>query len=221
MLAWIAVAASAAAVTSCSKKSSSNAAADPNKPHEETPKEYFVQSVYPRIAGEQACGACHAGGASPCSASSCMFIDTDAQTTYSRIEKTVGYISAPQKSPLLIYNHVDRTDPRTKLTGDQANVLGIWLGMEASSRNLPGALAKAKNLQDAYDQFAGVHELRRLRGHGHGEPPVHADRFRRTLHRLPLQGASRPLARRGSHPDLRVDEEVPVHPEVRRRPRRW
>jgi hypothetical protein len=94
---------------------------------------------------------------SPCSAATCFFIGADGPSTYSLMEKTVGYIAAPQKSPLLIYQHKDpatRQDPRSKLTGDQANVLGIWLGMEATKRNLPGAVAKARNLKDAYDQFA-------------------------------------------------------------------
>jgi len=147
------VAARAAAAGGC-KKSESSSNDDSANLHEQTPQEYFTQSVYPRIASQSACGGCHAGGASPCSGGSCQFIDKDAAATYSRIERTVGYISAPQKSPLLIYEHKDRTDVRTKVTGDQANVLGIWLGMEANTRHLPGAVQKARNLQDAYDQFA-------------------------------------------------------------------
>jgi hypothetical protein len=146
--------ASLAAVVSCTKSSKSDNNEDPNKPHEVTAKEYFTQTVYPRIATQNSCGGCHAGGPSTCSTGSCMFVEATADTTYSRIEKTVGYISAPQKSPLLIYQHKDRSDPRTKITGDQANVLGIWLGMEATERKLPGAVTKAKNLQEAYAQFA-------------------------------------------------------------------
>ena len=142
-----------AVVGGCSKKAS-QAGDDPNKPHEQTPKEYFVASVYPRIAGQNACGACHSGGDSPCMGGSCAFITADASLTYSSIERTVGYITTPQKSPLLIYTHKDRTDPRTKVTGDEANVLGIWLGMEATTRHLPGAVARAKSLQEAYGQFA-------------------------------------------------------------------
>lgn len=154
---WVAPLATIAlfAVAGGCKKADSSGSTDPNAPHEQTPKEYFVASVYPRIAGQNACGACHSGGDSPCVGGSCAFLDpTDANIAYSKIEKTVGYISAPQKSPLLIYEHMSRADARETVTGDQANVLGIWLGMEATTRNLPGAVAKAKNLQEAYDQFA-------------------------------------------------------------------
>jgi len=157
-LTWMVFSLSTAAILAgaggCKKSGSSDGSDDPNKPHEITPKEYFTESVYQRIATQSACGGCHAGGASPCSGGSCQFIDKDADSTYNRIARTVGYISAPQKSPLLIYEHKDRTDARTKVTGDQANVLGIWLGMEANARNLPGAVQKARNLQDAYEQFA-------------------------------------------------------------------
>ncbi|MEO6419480.1 MAG: hypothetical protein ABIP39_08750, partial [Polyangiaceae bacterium] len=154
---WVAPLATIAlfAVAGGCKNSASDTASDPNAPHEQTPKEYFVASVYPRIAGQNACGACHSGGDSTCVGGSCAFLDPmDANVAYSKIEKTVGYISAPQKSPLLIYEHMSRADARTTVTGDQANVLGIWLGMEATTRHLPGAVAKAKNLQEAYDQFA-------------------------------------------------------------------
>lgn len=149
------VGAACAALPAC-HKSSSNGSGDTNGStgtQQESAKTYFLNSVYPRIAGQNACGACHSGGVSTCSSASCQFIGPDAETTYSLIEKTVGYIAAPQKSPLLIYAHKDRSDARSQLTGDQANVLGIWLGMEATERHLPGAIAKASNLRDAYEQF--------------------------------------------------------------------
>lgn len=143
------------ALPSCHKSSGSSPSdqgATSTEP-EITAKGYFLDSVYPRIAGASACGGCHSGGVSTCSAASCQFIGSDGPSTYSLIERSVGYISAPQKSPLLTYQHTDRTDARVALTGDQANVLGIWLGMEANTRHLPGAIAKASNLRDAYDQF--------------------------------------------------------------------
>src|SRR5262245_33208128 len=130
------VAALAAAVASCHKDSGDNSN-DPNRPHEQTPKEYFVEQVYPRIAGGNACGGCHAGPPGTGS----QFIDVDANKTYGRIERTVGLIAAPAKSSFMTYQHVDQTaakDQRSRLTGDQANVVGIWLGMEAISRKLPG-----------------------------------------------------------------------------------
>jgi hypothetical protein len=151
-----AVIGTAVAAASC-KQTEESSTSDPNKPNEETPKEYFIANVYPRIGGQNACAGCHEKAPSKCSASSCFFIGDTAERTYGLIERTVGYIAAPQKSPLLIYNHKDTevvADQRSKLTGDQANVLGIWLGMEATARKLPGAVAKARNLQEAYDQFA-------------------------------------------------------------------
>ncbi len=116
-----------------------------------TPKDYFLASVYPRIASPSACGGCHAGTPnSLCSGSSCVFIGIDGPTTYTLIEKTPELIGTPQKSPFINYQHKDHG---IKLTADEANVLGIWLGMEANARHLPGAVLKAKNLADAYQQF--------------------------------------------------------------------
>lgn len=157
VLATLAVVSSAAAAASCSSEASTDSQPVDPESREISPKDYFLQNVYPRIGAVSACAGCHQQAPSPCSSSSCFFIGADGPATYALVEKTVGYIAAPQKSPLLIYQHKDptsRQDPRSKLTGDQANVIGIWLGMEANARHLPGAAPKARNLQDAYDQFA-------------------------------------------------------------------
>jgi hypothetical protein len=139
----------AAAAAGCHKSSASSGPELTDA--EQSPKDYFLSAVYPRISSPTSCGGCHAGTPnSPCADSSCVFIAADGEATYALIEKTPELIAAPQKSPFLSYQH---TDHNIKLTADQANVLGIWLGMEAAKRGLAGAVLRAKNLADAYDQF--------------------------------------------------------------------
>ena len=146
----VAAVVAAAATASCHKQTTSNAG-DLGDAAEQSPKDYFISAVYPRISSASSCGGCHAGTpGSLCAGSSCVFITADAESTYALIEKTPELIAAPQKSPFLNYQHKDHA---IKPTADQANVLGIWLGMEAAARGLAGAVLKAKNLADAYDQF--------------------------------------------------------------------
>ena len=145
--------ATALAVGGCNKASSGSASASSANTSDQqaTPHDYFVNTVYPLIGGLSTCGGCHSGQAnSPCAGAACVFLGADGPSSYDTISQDVGLIAAPQNSPLVSYQHKDST---IQLTPDQANVLDIWLGMEAAARHLPGAVAKATSLQDALTQF--------------------------------------------------------------------
>jgi hypothetical protein len=141
----------ALAFAGCSKSSSGSAGNANPGDQQQSPRDYFVNTVYPLIGGMATCGRCHSGQAnSPCAGAACVFLGSDGPSSYDAIAKNVGLIASPQNSPLVTYQHKDTS---IQLTPDQANVLDIWLGMEASARHLPGAVAKATSLQDAYSQF--------------------------------------------------------------------
>jgi hypothetical protein len=140
------------AFVGCNKSSSGSASADIGDASDQlTPRDYFINTVYPLIGGLSTCGGCHSGQAnSPCAGAACVFLGSDGPSSYDAISQNVGLIAAPQNSPLVTYQHKDST---IQLTPDQANVLDIWLGMEAAARHLPGAVAKATSLNDALTQF--------------------------------------------------------------------
>jgi hypothetical protein len=104
--------------------------------------DFYVQKVHIALTS---CVGCHASGDAP------RFMAVDAEASYSVIEKTVGLIAAPKFSPLVQYLH---KDPAIVESPEQRSVVTTWLSLEATARNLEGAVAKPKTITDAYQQFA-------------------------------------------------------------------
>jgi hypothetical protein len=140
-VALVAVCSIAAATGGCSKSSSDDNGGggdDAAQAHD-----YYVQHVHNAL---QNCQNCHvAGGNGP------TFMARDPNDSYSLIEGTAGLIQAPKNSPLVQYIHKDQT---ITINPEQRSVLTTWLGLETSARGLSGAVAKAKTITDAYQQFA-------------------------------------------------------------------
>ena len=76
---------------------------------------------------------------------------TDAEESYTTIEKTAGLIAAPKGSPLVQYVH---KDPTITISPEQRSVVTQWLSLEATARSLEGAVARPTTITDAYKQFA-------------------------------------------------------------------
>ncbi|HSO31034.1 MAG TPA: hypothetical protein VLT33_00925 [Labilithrix sp.] len=104
--------------------------------------DYYVSRVHVAISS---CIGCHAAGAGP------RFMAADAEESYKSLERTAGLIAAPKNSPLVQYVH---KDPAISINPEQRSVTTQWLSLEATARNLDGAVPKAKTLTDAYKQFA-------------------------------------------------------------------
>ncbi len=131
-----------AAAIGCSSKSSSGGT-DQAALDKQAAQDYYVQHVHPAMNN---CVGCHGnGGAGP------TFMDTDPPTSYADIVQTVGLIAAPKNSPLVQYQHTDKTIVESP---EQRNVISEWLGLEANARGLQGAVAKPATVADAYKQFA-------------------------------------------------------------------
>jgi len=125
------------------KKSSSSSGSSQQQEDMATAQQFYIQNVHPAL---QNCIGCHSpGGAGP------AFMASNAQASYSAIEGTVGLIAAPKNSPLVQYVH---KDPTIIVSPEQRSVLTTWLSLEATARNLAGAVAKPKSITDAYAQFA-------------------------------------------------------------------
>ena len=111
-------------------------------------KEFFTSRVYPNERGvKTACGGCHSGTGGGGS----VFLGADADASYSRIENTVGLITEPGRSPLLIHLHNDKT---ITLTPELRSLLTQWLNLEATARGLTGSIKPAQTLSDAYKAYA-------------------------------------------------------------------
>lgn len=138
----VVVAAWLAGTMGCSSSKSSDTADDQADKDRAAARTYYVTRVHPAATS---CVGCHAGAAGP------RFMATDAEESYDTIEKTAGLIAAPKNSPLVQYMH---KDPAIAISAEQRSVLTQWLSLEATARNLEGAVAKAQTLTDAYKQFA-------------------------------------------------------------------
>jgi mono/diheme cytochrome c family protein len=130
------------ATTGCSSKKSADEGATQAEEDRAAARQYYVVRVHP-AAGS--CIACHAGAAGP------RFMAADADESYDTIEKTAGLIAAPKASPLVQYVH---KDPAIIISPEQRSVITQWLSLEATARNLEGAVAKPKTITDAYKQYA-------------------------------------------------------------------
>jgi hypothetical protein len=134
--AWVVV------TTGCSSSKSEDGGETQAEKDQALAREYYVTRVHP-AAGS--CIGCHAGTAGP------RFMSTDAQESYTTLEKTAGLIAAPKSSPLVQYLH---KDPAIQISPEQRSVITQWLSLEATARNLDGAVARPTTLTEAYKQFA-------------------------------------------------------------------
>lgn len=106
-------------------------------------KDYYVQKVHPQLVS---CKGCHAGsGKGP------TFMAEEAEASYAQLERTVGLIAEPARSPLVQYKHTDKT---IVVTPEQRNAMAQWLSYEATARGLAGAIEKPKTITEAYKKFA-------------------------------------------------------------------
>jgi hypothetical protein len=105
--------------------------------------DYYIEHVHNALG---TCIGCHTSGTE-----GPAFMAADAEESYEDIERTVGLIAAPKNSPLVQYIH---KDPKITVSPEQRSVLTTWLSLEATARNLEGAVAKPKTITEAYDQFA-------------------------------------------------------------------
>lgn len=129
--------------TACSSSSSSDGAGSDSEKDKAAAHDYYVSRVHIAIGS---CIACHAaGGAGP------RFMATDAEESYTLIDKTSGLIAAPKNSPLVQVVHKDGV---TTISPEQRSVTTQWLSLEATARGLEGAVAKPKTLTEAYKQYA-------------------------------------------------------------------
>lgn len=134
--AWVVV------TTGCSSSKSGDEGESQADKDQAAARQYYVARVHP-AAGT--CVGCHAGTAGP------RFMATEAQDSYDTLEKTAGLIAAPKNSPLIQYLH---KDPAILISPEQRSVITQWLSLEATARNLEGAVPKPKTLTEAYEQFA-------------------------------------------------------------------
>jgi mono/diheme cytochrome c family protein len=107
--------------------------------------DFYVQHVHNALTS---CINCHGGTADPTAP---QFMAALADDSYSLMEKSAGLIAAPKNSPLVQYVH---QNPLIGVSPEQRAILTTWLSLEATARNLEGAVAKAKTIKDAYDDFA-------------------------------------------------------------------
>jgi len=130
------------APTACSSSSSDNEGQTEADKDKAAARDYYVTRVHVAVTS---CITCHGAGVAP------RFMAPDADESYRALEKTAGLIAAPKKSPLVQYVH---KDPAISISPEQRSVTTQWLSLEATARNLEGAVPKAKTLTDAYKQFA-------------------------------------------------------------------
>lgn len=141
-VALVAVCLAAAAAGGCKKSSDDNNGSGGGDESAQA-HDYYVQHVHNALGN---CIGCHAaGGSAP------TFMSRDANESYDLIQNTAGLIQAPKHSPLVQYQH---QDPTVVINPEQRSVVTTWLGLETSARGLEGAVAKAKTITDAYQQFA-------------------------------------------------------------------
>jgi len=128
--------------TGCSSSKSSSGDDSQGDKDRAAAHDYYVAHVHPALGS---CIGCHAGAAGP------RFMATDAEESYTTIENTAGLIAAPKTSPLVQYVHMD---PTITISPEQRSVITQWLSLEATARNLEGAVARPTTITDAYKQFA-------------------------------------------------------------------
>jgi hypothetical protein len=130
------------ATTGCSSNKSADEGATQAEEDRAAARQYYVARVHP---ASSTCIGCHAGAAGP------RFMAADADESYDTIEKTAGLIAAPKISPLVQYVHKDAA---IVISPEQRSVITQWLSLEATARNLEGAVARPKTITDAYKQYA-------------------------------------------------------------------
>jgi mono/diheme cytochrome c family protein len=130
------------ATTGCSSSKSDGGGDTQADKDKAAAHQYYVAHVHPALGS---CIGCHAGAAGP------RFMAADAEESYATIEKTAGLIAAPKGSPLVQYMH---KDPTISISPEQRSVITQWLSLEATARNLEGAVARPTTITDAYKQFA-------------------------------------------------------------------
>lgn len=128
--------------TACGGADTDSKANSPQEEDREKARLYYVERVHVAISS---CVGCHSG------AQGQRFMAEDAETSYTALERAVGLIAAPKNSPLVQYLH---KDPAVVISPDQRSVLTQWLSLEATSRNLEGAVEKPKTITESYEQFA-------------------------------------------------------------------
>lgn len=129
--------------TACSSSSTAKEGESEADKDRAAARQYYVNRVHIAIGS---CIGCHGG-----SGTGRPFMAPAAEGSYTTLEKTAGLIAAPKNSPLVQYVH---KDPTISISPEQRSVTTQWLSLEATARNLEGAVAKAKTLTDAYKQFA-------------------------------------------------------------------
>ena len=131
-----------AAVTTACSDSADESGPSQNEEEREKAHAYYVERVHNAIGS---CIGCHSGASGP------RFMAADAETSYTALERAVGLIAAPKNSPLVQYIH---KDPAIVVSAEQRSVMTQWLSLEATARNLEGAVEKPKTVTEAYKQFA-------------------------------------------------------------------
>ncbi len=131
-----------AATTGCSSTKASDEGETQAEKDQASARQYYVARVYPATGN---CVDCHAGTAGP------RFMAPNADDSYETIEKTAGLIAAPKASPLIQYVHKDQA---IVISPEQRSVITQWLSLEATARNLEGAVARPKTITEAYKQYA-------------------------------------------------------------------
>ena len=131
-----------AATTGCSSTKASDEGETQAERDQASARQYYVARVYPATGN---CVDCHAGTAGP------RFMAANADDSYETIEKTAGLIAAPKASPLIQYVHKDQA---IVISPEQRSVITQWLSLEATARNLEGAVARPKTITEAYKQYA-------------------------------------------------------------------
>ncbi len=132
----------ASAIVAFGCSSDEGEAADSKEEERAAARAFYVSQVHP-AAGS--CVECHAGKVGR------AFMAQDAEGSYEALERTVGLIAAPKSSPLIQYLH---KDPTILLSPEQRSLFTRWLSLEATARNLEGAVEKPKTVTEAYEQFA-------------------------------------------------------------------
>lgn len=136
------VAASMAATFACGSSDTEDESAAQAERDREAARDYYLERVHNAVAS---CVGCHAGTSGP------RFMAQEAEASYDALERAVGLIAAPKNSPLVQYQH---KDPAITISPEQRSVVTQWLSLEATARNLEGAVEKPKTVTDAYKQFS-------------------------------------------------------------------
>jgi mono/diheme cytochrome c family protein len=113
-------------------------------------KNFFIERLFDGANGlKERCGACHSGTGGGGS----TFLGPDAETSYGRIESSVGLIAEPSRSPLIMHLHSDKA-LAAQITPGLRSGLTQWLNLEATARGLTGGKRSTLTLAEAYKEYA-------------------------------------------------------------------